>query len=85
MEYFRNISHISNSPLSLLKINKRNPRHKYKKINLPHKFWKITDNLSEKSNIRILRQYKGRGVVIMENCKHIDKYPKMLKTVQEPF
>ena len=53
----------------------KNTCKKYSKINVPYKYKKKykkdIDNLSKNKNIVILKQDKGRGVVILDTTKHM--------------
>ena len=47
-----------------------------------HKNEKVIDHLSKHNNIIIIKQGKGRGVVILDRSKYIDKCLSMLATNQ---
>ena len=52
----------------------------YSKINVPYKFKKVVDNLSKNENIVILKQDKGRGVVILDTTKYPKRCMALLNT-----
>ena len=62
----RNLTHIPDNELTSLKTKLRSTCEKYSKINVPYKYKKVIDNLSKNKNIVILKQDKGRGVVILD-------------------
>ena len=51
------------------------PCEKYynKKTPTTYKYKKVISNLSKNSSIIVLKQNKGRGVVIMNHTKYLDK------------
>ena len=55
---------------------------KYFHINVPCKYRKIVNDLSRNKNIVIMKQDKGRGVVVMGRGKYFDKCLAMLNTEQ---
>ena len=69
----RNLTHIQDNELTLLKTKLRSTCKKYSKINVPCKYKKVTDNLSKNKNIAILKQVKGRGGVILVTTKYTEK------------
>ena len=69
----RNLTHIPDNELTLLKTKLRSTCKKYSKINVPCKYKKVTDNLSKNKNITILKQVKGRGGVILVTTKYTEK------------
>ena len=66
----RNLTHIPDNELTSLKTKLRSTCEKYSKINVPYKYKKVIDNLSKNKNIVILKQDKGRGVVILDTTKY---------------
>ena len=61
----RDISHIPDQNLAHVKTKFRNTCEKYCKIKIPFKYKEVIKNLSNNNIIVILKQDKGRGVVIM--------------------
>ena len=85
-----NLSHITDNQLTELKSKLRNACHKYSNIKLPSKCQKIVKDLANNKDIRLLRQDKGRGVVVMDSSKYIEKWlsildnEKFIKITNEP-
>ena len=52
----------------------------YSKINAPYKYKKVVDNLSKNENIVILKQDKGRGIVILDTTKYPKRCMALLNT-----
>ena len=78
----RNVSHIPEAQKSRLKTKVRNACDKYSRLKTPYKYRNIIKNLQTNQNIVILKQDKGRGVVIMNRDKYIDKCIDILNTEQ---
>ena len=76
----RNLTHIPDNELTSLKTKLRSTCEKYSKINVPYKYKKVIDNLSKNKNIVILKQDKGRGVVILDTTKYTEKCMTLLNT-----
>ena len=76
----RNLIHIPENELTSLKTKLRSTCEKYSKINVPYKYKKVIDNLSKNKNIVILKQDKGRGVVILDTTKYTEKCMALLNT-----
>ena len=60
----------------------RNTCEKYSEIKVPYKHRETIRNLSNNKNIVIMKQDKGRGVVIMDRNKYFDKCLTMLNSEQ---
>ena len=60
----------------------RNPCEKYSKIKVPYKNRETIRNLSNNHNIAIMKQDKGRCVVIMDRNKYFDKCLALLNSEQ---
>ena len=71
-----NISHIPDDQLAVLKTRIRNTCRKYNQINVPYRYRQIIRNLSNK--IKVLKQDKDRGVVIMDSSQYMKKCLDML-------
>ena len=76
----RNLTHIPDNELTSLKTKLRSTCEKYSKINLLYKYKKVIYNLSINKNIAILKQDKGRGVVILDTTKYTEKCMALLNT-----
>ena len=79
----RDISDIPESEISKIKTKLRNTCEKYSKVKVPYRHRKIVLELSKNKNIVILKQGKGRGVVVMDKHKYLEKCMSMLTT--KPF
>ena len=74
--------HLNQQEQDQLKSKIRRTCENYARIKTPYKYKKTIENLSNNKNIIILKQDKGRGVVIL-NCKsYIEKCCKILETGQ---
>ena len=49
---------------------------------MPYQFRTVIDNLAKRKDITILKQDKGRGVVIMDRGKYTEKCFNLLNTEQ---
>ena len=76
----KDISHIPENDLSCLKIIFRNTYKIYSKIHVPFKYKNVIDQLSRNKDLRILKQGKGRGVVLMDRTKYTNKCLELLQT-----
>ena len=84
--YYQSIIHkLTNLPeteISHLKTKLRSACEKYNTIKIPYKEKEVINKLSKNPQITILRQDKGRGIVIMNKGKYTEKYMKILNTKQ---
>ena len=82
--YFQSIHRYTNeipdSKISYLKTKLRNICHKYNHIHVPYKYCKIVETLSNNKNIMLLRQDKGRGIVVINRMKYTEKCLNLLNT-----
>ena len=78
----KDISHLPENYLSSLKTKLRNTCEKYSKIYVPYKYKKIIAELSGNKDLCILKQVKGRGVVIMDKTKSTNKCLEILEANQ---
>ena len=69
----RNVTHRPGKELTSLKTKLKSTCEKDSKINLPYEYKKVKRNLSKNKNIVILKQDKGRGVVILDATKYSEK------------
>ena len=81
-DLLRDISNIPECQLSKIKTKLRNTYKKYSKVKFPYKHRKIVLELSKNENIVTLKQDKGRGVVVMDKHKYIEKCMSFLTTKQ---
>ena len=68
--------------ISKMKAKIRNACEKYCHVKVPSKQKKIISNLSNRKDIVILKQDKGRGIVIMDQIKYIEKCMSLLSSNQ---
>ena len=54
----------------------------YYQIKIPYQYEEIIKKLSNKKNIIILREDKGRGVVVLYHTSYIEKYSNILTSDQ---
>ena len=84
--YFQTIKHkITNLPkiqISHLKTKLRNTSEQYNNINVPYKEKEIINKLKKNQNIMLLRQDKGRGIVIIDRNRYTNKCLNILNTEQ---
>ena len=78
----KNISHIPQNGISLIKTKLGSTYEKYSNVYMPYEYRRIIENLSKNNSIVIMKQDKGRGVVIMDKHKYIEKCLEMLNTKQ---
>ena len=76
------MSHVPESDNSRFKTRVRNACEKYSRIKAPYRYKQIIDNLSKNKSIVILKQDKGRGVVIMDRDMHTQKCLDLLDNDQ---
>ena len=78
----KNISHIPENDISLIKTILQSTYDKYSNVFVPHEYRRIVENLSKNDNIVIMKQDKGRGIAIMDKHKYTKKCLEMLNTKQ---
>ena len=86
-EYFyqnllNDISHIPEVNVRQAKTKLRDACEKYCRIKIPYKHRKTIENLSKRDDVIILKQDKGRGVVLMDKNKYTEKCMLLLNTKQ---
>ena len=78
----KNLSHIAENNISLIKTKLRSTYKKYSKVYVPYEYRRIVENLSKNESFVIKKRDKGRGVVIMDIHKYTKKCLVMLNTKQ---
>ena len=73
----KNISHISENNISLIKTKLRSKYEKYSNVYVPYEYRRIVENLSKNHSIVIMKQDQGGGVVIMNKHKYTKKCLEM--------
>ena len=76
----RNLTHIPDNALTLLKTKLRSTCGKCSKINVPDKYKKVIDKLSQNKNIVILKQGERRDVLTLDTTKYTEKCMALLNT-----
>ena len=76
------LTNLPETDISHLKAKLRSACEKYNTIKIPYKEKEVINKLSKNPQITILRQDKGRGIVIMDKGKYTEKYMKILNTKQ---
>ena len=66
----QNLLHIPENEVAELRSKFCNACHKYNNIKVPNKYQKIAKDYANNKTIQILRQDKGRGIVIMNSSKY---------------
>ena len=66
------LSHLSRDEVDILKGKIRRSCENYRDIALAKKKDDVIDNLIKNKNIVVIRQNKGRGVVLMDKSKYIE-------------
>ena len=66
----------------LLKTKLRNTYEQYSRIKVPFKHKKVIDNLRKREDIVIMKQDKGRGVVIIDKDRYTEKCLEFLNSPQ---
>ena len=67
------ISHIPEVQIRQGKTKLRDASKKYCRMKIPYQDRKTIENLSKRNDVIILKQDKGRGVVLMEKNKYTEK------------
>ena len=84
--FFQNLlydlSDMPENEISKVKTKLRNICEKYCHVKVPYKHKNIISNWSNRKDIVILKQDKGRGVVIMDQSNYTDKCMSLLRSNQ---
>ena len=81
-QLLQHTKHLNQQEQDQLKSKIRRTCENYARMKTPYKHKKIIGNLSNNKNIIILKQDKGRGVVIFNRKSYIEKCCKILATGQ---
>ena len=71
---FYDIHHLPQDDIKKIKTKIRSTCKKFSHINVPYNYRKIVNDLSRNKNIVIMKQDKGRGVVVMDKAKYFVVY-----------
>ena len=69
----KDISHFPLDDITRLKTKLRHTCEKYSQIKVAYQYRTVINNLRRNKNLAILKQDKGRGVVILDKNKYIEK------------
>ena len=69
----KDISHLNNNIITRLKIKLRHTCDKYSWIKVLYKYHKVINNLYRNNQLVILKQDKGRRVVLLDKTKYVEK------------
>ena len=78
----KHMRHLTSDEKDELKSKLRRSCENYYKVKSDDKVQKVIDKLAKEKNIRILKQDKGRGVVILDKTKYIEKCMALLNAEQ---
>ncbi len=78
----RNISPLTDDTRELLKTKLRHSYDQYSRIKVPFKHRQTVENLRKRDSIIVMKQDKGRGVVILNKTTYIDKCIEFLNGEQ---
>ena len=76
------ISTIPEEIIARIKTQLRSTCEKYYNVKTPFRYRQAIKRFSNKKNIVILKQEKGRGVVILNRSKYIEKCPSIVNSNQ---
>ena len=68
----KDISHLNNHVITRLKTKLQHTCDKYSRIKVPYYYRNVITNLSRNKQLVILKQKKGRGVVLLDKTKYVD-------------
>ena len=78
----RNMTHIQDDDLTKMRTKVLSTFQKYNKVKVPYKHLEIVQNLNNNSNIVLLKQDKGRRIVILDKTKYTEKCLLILTSQQ---
>ena len=78
----KNIVHLPENTISQIKTKLQRTCENYSKIRVPYKYRQVIHDLAKSNNIAIMKQDKGRGIVIMDKTKYPEKSLALLNTNQ---
>ena len=78
----KQLKHLSSDERDELKTKLRRSCENYYKVKTDDKFQNVIKKLAKEKNIRILKQDKGRGVVILDKNTYVEKCMSILNTDQ---
>ena len=81
MESKPNFSHLNSEEISTLKSKLRRTCENYIAVPIKRKYDEVISKLSKIKKIVIMKQDKGRGVVLMDRTKYVEKCMSHLNTL----
>ena len=72
--------HLNNDVITRLKNKLRHTCDKYSRIKVPYKYRNVITNLRRNKQLVILKQDKGRGVVLLDKTKYVEKCFSIINT-----
>ena len=78
----KNISHISENNISLIKTKLWSTYEKYSNVYVPYEYKRVVENHSKNDSIVIIKHDKGRSVVIIDKHNYTEKCLEILNTKQ---
>ena len=78
----KNIVHLPENTISQIKTKLQQTCQNYSKIRVPYKYRQVINDLAKNNNIAIMKQDKGKGIVIMDKAKYQEKSLALLNTNQ---
>ena len=76
----KDISHLNNDVITRLKTKLRHTCDKYCRIKVPYKHRNVINNLCRNKQLVILKQDKGRVVVLLDKTKYVEKFLSIIST-----
>ena len=76
----KDISHLNNDVMTSLKTKLRYTCDKYSRIKVPYKYHNVINNLRRKKQLLILKQDKGRRVVLLDKTRYGEKCFSIIST-----
>ena len=80
--WYKQLKHFTLGKRDELKTRLRKSYENYYKVRHSSKVQKTIDKLAREKNIRILKQDKGRGIVVLDKTNYIEKCMALLDTNQ---
>ena len=76
----KDISHLNNDVITKLKTKLRHACDKYSPIKVAYKYRNVINNLRRNKQVVILKQDKGRQVVLLDKTKYVEKCFSIINT-----
>ena len=78
----KNIVHLPENTISQIKTKLQQTCQNYSEIRVPYKYRQVINDLAKNNNIAIMKQDKGKGIVIVDKTKYQEKSLALLNTNQ---